>query len=453
MLQKFRKDKSGGVAIYVAFFSMLAMSAGSISIDLGRLVTLKAQMQHRADAGATAGAVHLDGSTGAMQRASDVASNATTDESNIFSGGGTLPVSTVNFYSEYSPTKTSATTDFDAKVIEVIMQPKLVDFFFTPFLSMLINQSVASSKSITASAVAQYAPTMCHAPPLMVCDLTEIDGEDVMDDAMVGRQLMVKFPQGGNSFWAPGNFGLLESGYGSGANNLERSLADVEPPGCVNTIVTTEPGTMANRVKNGINARFNDSGYYTPAPNVQTYPRDRVFDESDSHFSGFNDRLGKDDWDRGDYWAAQHYGKSLPPDLSNATRYQTYLYELGEPYAAHGKLTIYPVPGGGCPGAGCPGYSVITPDLTLAGLPKDGSPDWTPASNGAVRRVMQVAVLQCVADEVRGRGDYSTNGNYIEVFITEPVGDPPDTSIYGEIMGRLTPDESMSFHYDAHIIE
>jgi len=446
MLQKFRKDKSGGVAIYVAFFSMLAMSAGSISIDLGRLVTLKAQMQHRADAGATAGAVHLDGSTGAMQRASDVASNATTDESNIFSGGGTLPVSTVNFYSEYSPTKTSATTDFDAKVIEVIMQPKLVDFFFTPFLSMLINQSVASSKSITASAVAQYAPTMCHAPPLMVCDLTEAGGEDVMADSSVGRQLLVKFPQGGNSLWAPGNFGLLESGYGSGANNLERSLADIEPPGCVSTVVTTEPGTMAERVKNGINARFNDSGYYTPAPNVQTYPRDRNFDEADSHFSEFNDRLGHGDWRRNNYWQTNHNGDSLPDDLTHATRYQTYLYELGESYAADGKLTIYPVP------TDVPsGYSVVTPPL--AELPMDGSPDTTPASNGAVRRVMQVAILQCIADEVRGRGDYSTNGNYIEVFITEPVGDPPDTSIYGEIMGRLTPDESMSFHYDAHIIE
>jgi hypothetical protein len=66
---------------------------------------------------------------------------------------------------------------------------------------------------------------------------------------------------------------------------------------------------------------------------------------------------------------------------------------------------------------------------------------------------MKVAVLQCVAESVRGRGDYPTNGNYIEVFVTEPVGDPPDTSIYGELLGQLTPDESASFHYDARIIE
>ena len=153
MLRKFCKDRSGSVAIYVAFFSMLALSAGSISIDLGRLVTLKAQMQHRADAGASAGAVHLNGTSGAMQRASDVASNATTDESNLFTGGGSLPVSTVNFYSRYLPSKVAATTDFDAKVIEVIMAPQLVDFFFTPFLGMLIDQTVASSKSINASSV------------------------------------------------------------------------------------------------------------------------------------------------------------------------------------------------------------------------------------------------------------------------------------------------------------
>lgn len=58
------RDKSGGVAVYAAIFSMLALSAGSVSVDLGRLITLKSQLQHRADAGALAGAVQLDGRTG-----------------------------------------------------------------------------------------------------------------------------------------------------------------------------------------------------------------------------------------------------------------------------------------------------------------------------------------------------------------------------------------------------
>jgi hypothetical protein len=326
------------------------------------------------------------------------------------------------------------------------MDPQLVDFFFTPFLGLLIDQTVASSKSINASAVAQYAPTICHAAPLMVCDLSETGGENVMADSNVGRQLLVKMPQGGGALWAPGNFGLLESAYGTGANNLERSLSDIEPPGCEGDVVETEPGTMAQRVKNGVNARFNDSGYYTPAPNVQTYPRDRVFDESDRDFTGYNDRLGSDDWQRSDYWATNHDGDSLPGDLIDATRYQAYLYELGEAYAANGNLTIYPVP------TDVPsGYSVITPDAE--DLPMDGTPDTRPAYNGPARRVLVVAVMQCVADEIRGRGSYPTNGNYIEVFVTEPVGDPPETSIYGEIMGRLTTEESENFHIDARIIE
>ena len=444
MLRRYWSNKSGSIAVYAAFFSMLALSAGSIAIDLGRLVTLKAQMQHRADAGATAGAVQLDGTTGAMQRAKDVASNASSDKSNIDKDGGLITVATTKFYSAYSPTKVAATNDRDARVIEVNLTPQLMDFYFTPFLSMLIDQVTAHSMSIDASAVAQYAPVICHAPPLMMCDLSETGGEDVMDPVNTGRQLLVKFPQGGNAQWVPGNFGLLESGYGSGANNLERALADVEPPGCDSNIITTEPGTMAQRVKNGINARFNGSGYYTPAPNVQSYPRDTDFDDDTGRQN--NDRLGDDDWDIDDYWSANHNGDSLPSDLTGATRYQTYLYEMGETYASNGNLTLYP-----SPDTLPDGYIEVTP--SSADLPTGGEPDTIPASNGALRRVMQVAVLQCIANDVKGRGDYPTDGNYIEVFITEPVGDPPETSIYGEIIGRVIPSDNVSFHSNATLVD
>ena len=446
MLRLLWKDQSGSVAVYTAFFTILALSAGSISIDLGRLVTLKAQMQHRADAGASAGAIQLNGAAGAMNRARDVATNASTDDSNIGSNAGAMVVGSVNFYSEYSPTTIDATNDADARIIEVVMTPQLVDFYFTPFLGLLIDQVSADSQTVTASAVAQFAPIMCHAPPLMVCDLTETGGEDVMDTANIGRQILVKSPQGGNALWAPGNFGLLESGYGSGANNLELSLADIEPPGCDSTVVTTEPGTTANRVKNGINARFNGSSYYTPAPNVQTYPRDTAFDAEDEGNSDPGNRLGAGDWDVDDYWATNHPGDSMDSDLQDATRYQMYLHELGETYAKNGNQTIYP-----SPDTLPDGFENITP--SYEDLPASGEPDTIPASNGALRRVMQVAVLKCVAEEVRSRGDYPTDGNYIEIFLTEPVGDPPATAIYGEVIGRLTPDEAMSFHGDAQILE
>ena len=35
------QDRRGSVIVYSAIFAMLALSAGSIAIDLGRLITLK----------------------------------------------------------------------------------------------------------------------------------------------------------------------------------------------------------------------------------------------------------------------------------------------------------------------------------------------------------------------------------------------------------------------------
>ena len=438
------RDKSGGVAVYAAIFSMLALSAGSVSVDLGRLITLKSQLQHRADAGALAGAVQLDGTDGSMERARDVAMNGTTDESNISRTTGELAVGAVNFYSDYE-TRTVAAVDRDARVIEVTMTPQLVDFFFTPFLDMLLEAVAEDSMSVTASSVAQYAPLMCNAPPLMVCDLTETGGEDVMSTANSGRQILAKAPQGGSNSWVPGNFGLLESGYGSGANNLERSLADIEPPGCDTTVITTEPGTMANRVQNGVNARFNDSPYLTPAPNVISYPRDTQFQDFESNDVG-GERLGDGNWDPEEYWSDNHFGAELPVDLENATRFQVYLYELGEEYAKDGNHTLYPIPD-----EVPDGYTTVNPPSE--DMPLSGEPDFIPASNGALRRVMQVAVLRCVEDDVKGRGDYPTDGNYIEVFITEPVGDPPDTAIFGEIIGPIYPDAEEMFHRDAQLLD
>jgi hypothetical protein len=66
---------------------------------------------------------------------------------------------------------------------------------------------------------------------------------------------------------------------------------------------------------------------------------------------------------------------------------------------------------------------------------------------------MQVAVLQCIAEDVKGRGDYPTDGNYIDVFVTEPVGAPPDTAIYGEIIGRVISSDNVSFHSNATLVD
>ena len=463
-LRSYLRDRRGSVATYSAIFSILALSAGSISVDLGRLITLKAQMQHRADAGATAAAVYLDGTTGARERASDVARFSSTDSSNI-SRSTDLTVATVTFYSEYSPTQIVATGDDDASIVEVRLEPKLVDFFFTPFFGMLMEAAdVDESQSVNAWAVAQAEPLMCHAPPLMACDPTEEGGTDLMDSDNAGVMLMLKAGQGSGPM-VPGNFGLLETGYGSGANNVERALADIEPPGCTSNDATTEPGNMANKVRDGMNARFNGSSWSGRAPNVQEYPRDSVFEVTSSGADGASGNsgnsssdddasddpdtdvyVGDGDWDPEAYWEEAHDGDSLPDALADASRYQVYLYEAGETFDRDGKKTIYPVD------TDVPtGYTRVDPVGDY--IPEDGEPDDPVASNGALRRVVEVAILQCVALDVRGRGTYPTGGKYIAAFVTEKAGNPPNSTIYGELIGQLTPASSENYHANARIIE
>lgn len=66
---------------------------------------------------------------------------------------------------------------------------------------------------------------------------------------------------------------------------------------------------------------------------------------------------------------------------------------------------------------------------------------------------MNVAVLNCQALGVQGRGTYPTNGRYIEFFITEEVPNPPDASVYGEVVGPLTAQSSGDVHANVRLVE
>lgn len=131
---KLFRDQAGGIAIYSAVFSILAMGAAVLTLDYGRMTVLRSQMQDRADASAMAGAVYLDGSDGARARATDVATNAATQSSSITSDASTLTVSAVNYYSQLQPNAIVATTDQDASFIEVVLLPKTVNYMFRPVL-------------------------------------------------------------------------------------------------------------------------------------------------------------------------------------------------------------------------------------------------------------------------------------------------------------------------------
>ena len=433
-------------------FAAVGVGAGTVAIDFGRLGLLRSEMQHTADAAALAGAVQLNGQDDSMTRAENVARNAMSQTSNIPAGGGatSLGVANVTFYSDYA-TKTAASSGLDAKFIEVALAPQQVNYFFGPVLAAMFGG--ATSSTLNASSVARVRPFVCHAPPLMMCDLAEQDPAlDPTLAANIGRQIRLKEPQAGGGAWAPGNFGLLSLPDGSsGASDIAVALAAESPNDCYEIDVITATGSKTNKVKEGINTRFDVSAMPDPpAPNVINYPLDDDLAADDTL------KIGSGAWDINTYWNDKH-GGAPPGDLAGASRYQAYLYELGLAYARDGLKTIYPVPAGGAPA----GYVEITPpgvalavDAGNPTLPDfDGVPQNPPAANGQARRLVEVALLQCVADGVNGHGTYPTNGKYVEMFLTQEVKDPPNAAIYGEIVRSLSSFNDPEFHSNAGLVE
>lgn len=272
LVERLRRDEKGGVAVFAGFFTVLALGAGALVLDVGRMSVLRSQMQDRADAGAMAGAAQLDGRVGAQARATTIATTAMSQSSGITSSAATLTVKTVTFYSEITPLPVLATGDEDSKYIEVGLDPKDVDFLLQPLLSTAAG---TNSQTLDATATAGVEPFICHAPPLMICDPGENDPTmDLSLDANVGRQIALKPPPNGGAAWGPGNYGLLALPDGSiGANDLEAALAAIIPADCYGLDVGTAPGVKTTKVENGINARFDVvGGLPNPAPNVINFP-------------------------------------------------------------------------------------------------------------------------------------------------------------------------------------
>jgi hypothetical protein len=436
-------DESGSILPYAAVFMLVATGAGALAVDYGRLTVLRAQMQDRADAGATAAAAQLDGLPGARSRATQVATSAINQRSGIPENGSELSVQGVTFFSAISPDRVGAVGDEDSGFVQVTLQPKRVDFTF----ASLLPDHAPRTQTIEARAVARPMPFICHTPPLMLCDPAEQGGIDLSNSTNAGKLIRLKSPPGGGS-WAPGNFGLLALPDGSkGASAISAALDAVEPQDCYSLDVTTATGQKTNQIKDGINVRFDiPAGTANPAPNVIAYPRDNGMTETSA--SSFGDGS----WDLSAYWTGRHGGTS-PAELSGASRWQVYLYELGETFARNGKQTVWPVPETLPPGFGTvvpPGRNVPVSTLKPNDPAYDGRPQQAPASNGPARRLVQAAVLQCVANNVRGSHAYPTNGRFAEFFITEPIG---DGGLWGEFQRLLTPGNSPKFHANVRLVQ
>ena len=225
----------------------------------------------------------------------------------------------------------------------------------------------------------------------------------------------------------------------------------MEPENCYSLDVTTATGSKTEKVRAGMNARFDvASGWPFPAPDVINYPRD------DTLIADAAALAGDGVWDISGYWQDKH-GVAPPPALADASRYQAYLYELGLEFARNGRRTIYPFDG-----TLPEGFTVVSPDaedIPVALDPAnsddpdfDGVATGEIAANGPARRLVQVPLLQCVAQGIGGHASYPTDGKYVELFITESVGAPPEAAIYAEVVRPLTPANNPDFHANVRLV-
>ncbi len=212
---------------------------------------------------------------------------------------------------------------------------------------------------------------------------------------------------------------------------------------CTTGYSSTKTGVNFYKVNRGMNHRFEYGALgYPMAPNILDYPRDDMFDPSDT--------LGSGDWDRNGYWQANHDGAPLPGDLTGATRFQVYLYELGADFARSNSdgRTLYPVP------------DTVPADFSMVYSPAPYVPaDGVPPGeyyDDPLRRVMPAAVVQCQALNVRGNFDIDTRYmRIVDVFISAAIGPPPanKSPIVAEIIRLRSSDESASLISNVRLVK
>ena len=87
----------------------------------------------------------------------------------------------------------------------------------------------------------------------------------------------------------------------------------------------------------------------------------------------------------------------------------------------------------------------------------DGIPDPNHVSSGTVkgRRVLNVAVVNCIAQDLNGRETFTMFGRegFAKIFLTESSKAPPERKIWGEYIGWTTPGADSNILIDVQLYE
>jgi len=488
----------------LSLFALVGIAG--VAFDYSRVAGMDSELQNGADEAALAGATQLDHKDGACARAANAAigllSNSTllaNDNGGLavkINGGsavalgndGCTGISGVTFYQDKDKT-TVATTDEDARFIEVAVDDRIANYAFTPIVGAFFGD-------IEAKALAGLGSSVCKVPPVMICNPAESTDPDFTVANYIGDGLRLVANDGGSNY-APGDFGYLDTDAGNGAQATSQTLGRVSPPGdCIAADgVTTKPGVQVS-VLDALNTRFDiyanginnacgngkslcppsantrkdvllsgngnscsngcafqtggGNGWKIPAnpylPGSATtgltaaqystlspmgYPRDMCHAVSDLG-SCTNGRIGDGNWDRTAYFGTNKLDYPTLPTSQNlldwfGTTTPT-RYQVYKWEAANASTRLKSEADSG----GMTAYSQPAPD-TSVGVPVDGTaPD---------RRVLSVAVINCNAEGVKGRTVDVNVTRWIDVFLVEPSlprARTENSDVYVEIIGQTS---------------
>ena len=266
-------DTKGAVAPTVALALFALLGAGGVAFDYARLVTIDTEMQNAADQAALAAATQLDQQANAVARATAAAQGLLANQTLMANDGNVsgraVTTASVIFYATKAdaeaengtncPTNNAidpaaTTADAIAKFVCVRTSDRLARYALTPIVGAF------SSRNISAMAVAGIGSAICKTPPVMMCNPAEPPGNTNISldfDANGLRGAGVLLIAGDAD--APGNFGFLDTGIGSGNSTpeLAQDLGYNVPPGeCQPTSGVDLKTGARDVVLNALNTRF-----------------------------------------------------------------------------------------------------------------------------------------------------------------------------------------------------
>lgn len=468
-LRRYAKDTAGAMAIWAVLTAPVLIAGAAISVDVSRMYNLEHELQIAADALAKSGAAELDQRSDSIIRSKRAIANLVSNAQKFgLGGGGEVTAQSIRFLSDLPendyeiPGPEFETTDpFKARFVEIVIVPETVRAIFS---KQLANQ--ITDVTLEATAIAGATNGICGAAPLFVCNPYENSSTSIFE-ALENRSLqrrLIEFKTTNNNSdtYGPGNFGFLDP-YGKGDNSrLDEAIAINKSPICISKVsgVDLETGNIAS-LSVAMNTRFDmydgkfkkyrDDPDYAPAlnvtkgysgngcnslpdPDAMGLPRDSCF--LDGNCTKMDGRMGEGDWDFVSYMETNHNAvKSVTID---GVKYNlNYVSRNASPNNIPSRYLVYrwEIETGSIPGAISYGVS---------STPEEGTPTChgSGASTGELdRRVLYAAVLNCSELEAT----YGLNGaqtnlpveTFVKVFVTEPMGQGQNNTIWGEIVGPI----------------